>query len=375
VELAADDVEGLTRWAADQQIDLVVIGPEAPLAAGLADSLREKGIAAFGPSRAAAQLEASKVFAKELMVRHDIPTAPFKVFTDAAQARAYVKEKGAPIVVKADGLAAGKGVVVATSEDEALEAVDAMMTDRKFGSAGARVLLEDCLQGREVSLIALVDGERVVPLATARDHKRLLPGDQGPNTGGMGAFSPAADVSPELTATICRRVLEPTVRGMAQEGMPIQGALYAGIMLVEDEPFVLEFNVRFGDPETQPLMMRMKSDLLPLLMAAAKGELPADPVQWDGRAACCIVMASGGYPGSYDKGHVIHGLDEASALPDVTVFHAGTRSADEGVVTAGGRVLGVTALGGSLEAASNQAYEAVTRINWQQAQYRDDIGR
>jgi phosphoribosylamine--glycine ligase len=375
ISVGAEDVDGLVGLAKQEAVGLVVVGPEAPLAAGLADALTKEGIQTFGPSQQAAALESSKVFAKEFMERHAIPTAPFRVFTTHGEAAAYVREVGAPIVVKAEGLAAGKGVVVASTVEEALEAVERIMGRREFGDAGARVVIETCLMGREVSLIALTDGTSVLPLETAQDHKRLLDGDEGPNTGGMGAFSPAPDVSESLKAKILEKVLRPTVEGMASAGTPIVGALYAGLMIVDDEPFVLEFNIRFGDPETQPLLTRLKSDLVPLLQKCAAGELAGAELEWDSRASCCVVLAAGGYPGSYEKGLEIRGLDEAGQLEDVVVFHAGTRADGSAVRTAGGRVLGVSALGQDLAQASDKAYAAVGRISWEGAQYRRDIGR
>jgi len=375
-ERAAEDVEGLVAWARREAPDLVVVGPEAPLAAGLADRLAEADVPCFGPSAEAAQLESSKAFAKEFMDRHGIPTAGFAVFDDREAARAFVRERGGPCVVKADGLAAGKGVVVCDGPEQALEALDEIMGERRFGAAGDRVVIEERLEGREVSYYALTDGEHVVRLAAARDYKRALDGDRGENTGGMGAFSPAPVVDETLAKRIDEEIVHPTIRGMAREGRPYRGVLYCGLMVGRDgAPRVVEFNGRFGDPETQPLVVRMRGDLAPLLADAARGRLEpaAAPLAWEG-AAVCVVLASAGYPRSYPKGRPIAGLDEAAADPDVVVFHAGTRRGPDGVfVTAGGRVLGVTARGESVAEARQRAYAAADRIHFEGCHLRRDI--
>jgi phosphoribosylamine--glycine ligase len=357
----------------DPEIAFTVVGPEAPLAAGVVDAFRAAGLKIFGPSRAAAQLESSKDFAKRFMERHGIPTAAFGTFTDAATAHAYIDERGAPIVVKADGLAAGKGVVVAATRDEAHAAVDAMLAGNSMGEAGHRVVIEECLVGEEASFIVMVDGEHVLPLASSQDHKRLKDGDTGPNTGGMGAYSPAPVVTPELHARIMREVIHPTVEGMAADGIRYTGFLYAGIMVGADGvPKVLEFNCRMGDPETQPVMMRLKSDLVSLVDAAIHGRLDQIEAQWDRRTALAVVLAADGYPDAPKKGAPIGPLP--AAADDLHVFHAGTAINDGQTVVSGGRVLAVTALGDSVRMAQKRAYEAVAAIRFDGMQYRRDIG-
>ena len=375
VPIGAEDVEALAGFAEGEGIDLTVVGPEAPLVQGIVDRFRERGLRVFGPSASAARLEGSKAFAKAVMERYGVPTAGYREFTDPEAARAHVREHGAPLVVKADGLAAGKGVTVARTVEEALAAVDAIMVDRAFGEAGARIIVEECLEGEEASFLAFCDGRRVLPMASSQDHKPVFDDDQGPNTGGMGAYSPAPVVTPELFDEIMETVMRPVVEGLARDGIPYVGVLYAGLMIRDGRPKVLEFNCRFGDPECQPIVMRMKGDLVPVLEACIDGDLDRVSLEWDPRAAVCVVMASGGYPGSYRKGIEIRGLDEAAALEDVVVFHAGTRREGDRVVTAGGRVLGVTALGDDIPAAIRRAYEAVERISWEGAHYRRDIGR
>lgn len=370
-----EDVAAVAAFAEREGIGLTVVGPEAPLVAGLADELARRGLGCFGPTAAAAALEGSKAFAKDLMARHGIPTAAYRVFDAPAPARDYIRSLGGPVVVKADGLAAGKGVVVARGPEEALRAVDEAMVSGAFGAAGRRIVVEEFLEGEEVSVLALTDGERVIPLASAQDHKRALDGDRGPNTGGMGAYSPAPVYTPELARRVEAEILLPTVRALAAEGRPYRGVLYAGLMVTAAGPKVLEFNCRFGDPETQAILPRLESDLLEVLEAAAAGDLGGVTLRWRPGAAVCVVMASGGYPGRYEKGHPISGLDEAEALEDVIVFHAGTAARDGEVVTAGGRVLGVTALGPSTAAAVSRAYEAVGRIRFAGAHYRRDIAR
>ncbi len=374
VPIGVEEVEALTRFASERQVDLVVVGPETPLTLGLSDTLRAMGIAVFGPSRAAAALEGSKVFMKDLLARHAIPTAPYRTFRDAEAARAYIREQGAPIVVKTSGLAAGKGAIVCSTLEEAMEALERIMVQREFGAAGDEMVVEGFLRGEEASLLAFVDGERVLPLAGAQDHKAIFDGDRGPNTGGMGAYSPAPCLTPALTQRAVEEILLPTVRAMAMEGYPYRGILYAGLMIDGDALRVLEFNVRFGDPECQPLLMRMQSDIMPFLLACANGSLEGMRVEWDERAALCVVMAARGYPDASPKGDAIRGLDAAAQLPDIEVFHAGTRQENGVVVTAGGRVLGVTALGHGVAEAQRLAYEAVERISWEGAQFRRDIG-
>ena len=375
VPIAAEDIAGLVRFATENAIDFVVVGPEAPLVAGLVDALDAAGIKSFGPRKAAAALEGSKGFMKDFCARHNIPTAAYGRFTDIAAARAFVASQGAPIVVKADGLAAGKGVVVAMTEQEALDAIDMMMADKAFGSAGAELVIEEFMQGEEASFFALADGVTAIPFGNAQDHKRVGDGDTGPNTGGMGAYSPAPIVNKAMAERIMAEIIRPTVAGMKAEGTPFTGVLYAGLMITESGPRLIEYNARFGDPECQVLMMRLKSDILPALMATGEGRLDRyDPI-WHDSAALCVVMASNGYPGSYRKGTEIRGLD---ALPDSTrlvVFHAGTARDDAGRLLAnGGRVLGVTALGADLAAAQKNAYDAIAQIDWPEGFCRQDIG-
>ncbi len=374
VAIGAEDIDGLLHFALDSRIDLTIVGPEAPLVLGIVDRFREAGLRCFGPSRAAAQLEGSKVFAKDFLARHHIPTAAYGSFTDAAQAEAYIRRIGAPIVVKADGLAAGKGVIIAQTTEEAVTAAHAMLAGNAFGEAGQRVVVEEFLAGEEASFIVMVDGKHVLTLATSQDHKRLRDQDQGPNTGGMGAYSPAPVVTPQIHDRVLREVIEPTVRGMAAEGHPYTGFLYAGLMISADgTPRVLEYNCRFGDPETQPVMMRLRSDLLVLLEAAVEGRLDGAQAQWDPRVALGVVMAAAGYPGPYRKGDVIRGLDVKTG-PEQKVFHAGTVVSDGEVLTAGGRVLCATALGDSVAEAQRLAYALARSISWNGVQYRTDIG-
>ncbi|HYA36829.1 MAG TPA: phosphoribosylamine--glycine ligase [Candidatus Methylomirabilis sp.] len=373
VTIAAEDVDGLLGFAQQNKIDLTVVGPEAPLVRGVVDKFRAAGLRIFGPTKGAAQLEGSKAYAKDFLARHKIPTATYGNFTDIKAAENYIQKTGAPIVVKADGLAAGKGVIIAQTGAEAIAAVRDMLAGNVFGEAGRCVVVEEFLTGEEVSFIVMVDGEHILPLATSQDHKRVGDGDTGPNTGGMGAYSPAPVVTPEIHARIMRTVIEPTVRGMKAEGHRYTGFLYAGVMIAPDgTPRVLEFNCRLGDPETQPVMMRLRSDFIELIEVAIDGKLNRVQAQWDSRAALGVVMAAGGYPGSYDKGDVISGLPEKTAT-DCKVFHAGTTLKDGAVVTSGGRVLCVTALGATVGAAQSRAYETVRKIHWRHAQYRSDI--
>ncbi len=377
--LELTDVSALRAWALENKIGLTVVGPEQPLAAGIVDEFRAHGLRVFGPTRAAAQLESSKAFSKAFMKRHGIPTAEYQTFTDPGQAHAYIDQVGAPIVVKADGLAAGKGVVVAMSAQEAHQAVDFMLLDNALGVAhnagGARVVIEQFLVGEEASFIVLCDGKHVLPLATSQDHKRLLDGDQGPNTGGMGAYSPAPVVTPEVHARAMREIILPTVRGMEADGIPYTGFLYAGLMIdARGQPHTLEFNCRMGDPETQPIMMRLKSDLVDVMMAATSQSLDQIELQWDRRCALGVVMAAHGYPMQVRKGDVITGLPTDLSDPDCTVFHAGTGQQNGHVITAGGRVLCVTALGDTVRQAQQRAYAVVDQIAFDGMQCRRDIG-
>ncbi len=373
VPIAADNVPDLLAYARREKIDLTIIGPEAPLVLGVVDAFRGAGLRCFGPTRAAAQLEGSKAFAKDFLARHRIPTAAYRSFTQVDPAVDYVRTLGAPLVVKADGLAAGKGVIIAQTTDEGIAAVRDMLAGQAFGEAGSRVVIEEFLAGEEASFIVMVDGEHALALATSQDHKRLLDGDAGPNTGGMGAYSPAPVVTPALHERVMREVIMPTVRGMAGEGVPYTGFLYAGLMIAADgTPKVLEYNCRFGDPETQPILLRLQSDLIDLVEAALDGRLDRIEAQWDARTALGVVMAAEGYPGAYRKGDAIAGLPADAA--DCKVFHAGTAEQDGRVVTHGGRVLCVTALGETVQQAAARAYATVERIQWPGAQYRRDIG-
>lgn len=375
VDVEANDLEGLLRLAKDRRVDLTVVGPEAPLALGIVDLFQEEGLRIFGPTREAVQLEASKSFAKELMKQKGIPTAFFSTFTDPEAAKRYVREVGAPIVVKADGLCGGKGVIVCRTLEEALDAVDLIMVNESFGDAGRKIVVEECLEGEEASFMVLTDGEAVVPLASSQDHKAVFDGDRGPNTGGMGAYSPAPVVTETLERQILDEIIRPTIRAMADMGRPYRGVLYAGLMIDGGKAKVLEFNCRFGDPEAQPVLLRMKSDIVPAMEAVIDGRLSGVRLDWDPRAAVCVVMASKGYPRSYKSGFPISGLEEAAKLLDTVIFHAGTKRKDEDIVTHGGRVLGVTALGETIADAIGRAYDAVDRIHWQGVHFRKDIGR
>ncbi|GAA5126247.1 phosphoribosylamine--glycine ligase [Alloalcanivorax gelatiniphagus] len=374
VALDVLDQQGLAELAEREGVALTIVGPEAPLVEGLVDYFQSRGLKCFGPGKAAAQLEGSKAFTKDFLARHAIPTAAYGNFTDMDEALAYVREQGAPIVIKADGLAAGKGVIVAMTLEEAEDAVRDMLDGNKFGDAGHRVVVEEFLDGEEASFIVMVDGEHILPMATSQDHKRVGDGDTGPNTGGMGAYSPAPVVTDEVHQRIMDQVIRPTVAGMAAEGMPYTGFLYAGLMIDgAGQPKVIEYNCRFGDPETQPIMMRLRSDLAALCLAALDGALDQVEADWDPRPTLGVVMAAGGYPDSYDKGDEIHGLDDADS-DTVKVFHAGTSGTDGKVLTSGGRVLCVTALGDSVADAQKHAYQGVARISWRGAYHRTDIG-
>ena len=374
LDIGAEDVAGLRAFARDNGIDLVVIGPEAPLVAGLADGLAEDGIKAFGPSAAAARLEGSKGFTKDICAKYAIPTAAYGRFTDTGEALAYLEKVGAPIVVKADGLAAGKGVIMAENRSQAADAVRDMLEDNRFGAAGAEVVIEEWLGGEEASFFALVDGETALPLVSAQDHKRVGDGDTGPNTGGMGAYSPAPIVSDAIAGRVMDEIIEPTVRAMKDMGCPYKGVLYAGLMIEDGAPKLLEYNVRFGDPECQVLAMRLKSDLLPALLAASDGQLRHLDLRWHDEAALTVVMAAKGYPGAYDKGTEIKGIDAAEAIDGVKVFHAGTAEEDGRILAIGGRVLNVTARAPGIKEAQDKAYRAVDAIDWPGGFCRRDIG-
>jgi phosphoribosylamine--glycine ligase len=372
VPVAADDIDGLINLARERGVTLTVVGPEQPLVDGIVDQFLARGLACFGPSRGAAQLEGSKAFTKAFLSRHGIPTAAYAEFTEVEPALTYLKEQGSPIVVKADGLAAGKGVIVAQNLDEAATAVRDMLAGNAFGQAGHRVIIEEFLTGEEASFIVMADGEHILPLASSQDHKAVGEGDTGPNTGGMGAYSPAPVVDQDMHLRIMSEIIEPTVKGMASEGNAFTGFLYAGVMIDDDGPKVLEFNVRFGDPETQPVMMRLKSDLVELCQAAIDGQLHRHTAEWDSRACLGVVLAAGGYPGDYEKGFPIQGLDQVA--PDAKVFHAGTALSDAGVVTAGGRVLCACGLGETVAEAQRNAYYAADQISWPGCFVRRDIG-
>jgi phosphoribosylamine--glycine ligase len=374
LDISATDIDKLLAWALENRPDLTVVGPEAPLCAGLVDRFQEKGLRVFGPNQAAAQMEGSKIFAKEVMEAAGVPTAKAAKFTEASEAIAYAKAQTYPLVIKADGLAAGKGVVICQTPAEAEAAIDEMLVKGVFGAAGRSVLIEEFLDGQEASILALVDGREVVMLASAQDHKRIFDNDQGPNTGGMGAYSPAPVVKRDLWPVIREQVFERTLAELRRRGIVYKGVLYAGLMIGSRGPKVLEFNCRFGDPETQAILPRLAGDLLPALEACVDGTLKDRLVQWKPDACVCVVMAAGGYPGSYASGDAIEGLDEASKIRDVVVFHAGTKPADGKTVTAGGRVLGVTALGRDLKDAIGRVYQATDKIKFNGAQYRKDIG-
>ena len=375
VSIAAENIPAIVEFARREQIDFVVVGPETPLVLGLVDRLTEAGIKSFGPTASAAALEGSKSFMKDLCAKYGIPTAGYGRFTEVNAAKDFIRRKGAPIVVKADGLAAGKGVIIAETVAEAEAAVDSMLTGGQFGEAGEEVVIEEFLEGEEASFFALVDGDTALPLASAQDHKRAFDGDKGPNTGGMGAYSPAPVVTDNVVADVMRRIIEPTVAAMKAEGRPFKGVLYAGLMLTAEGPKLLEYNVRFGDPECQVLCARLMSDLLPALIASHDGVLRNFQLRWQDKAALTVVMAAKGYPDSYQRGSVIRGLDRAAALSDVMLFHAGTKPGPDGAVLAnGGRVLAVTATGATIASAQARAYEAVDLIDWPQGFCRRDIG-
>ena len=373
--ISAEDLSGIARAVQELKINLVVVGPEAPLVAGIKDQLQPLGVKVFGPSQSASVLEGSKSWCKELLKKYQIPTASFEIFDQPEPAKDYIRSQGAPIVVKADGLAAGKGVIVAQSIEEAEQAVDLIMIEKKFGSAGNKVLVEECLFGEEASFIGLSDGENFLALASSQDHKPVYDNDQGPNTGGMGAYSPAPLITDQLFKEITEKIMLPTIQAMKEEGKEYQGALYAGLMITESGPKVLEFNCRFGDPETQPLLFRLKSDLLPFLLACEEGSLKGMEFDWYPEASVCVVMASGGYPGSYEKGFEITGVEQANQLDRTYVFHSGTKRENGKLVTAGGRVLGVTSRRETIPEAISAVYQAVSRVKFKNAHYRTDIGK
>ena len=372
VDIKADDIPALLEFAKKEKIDLTVVGPEAPLSSGIVDEFNNYKLRIFGPNKKAAQLEASKVFAKELMAKYGVPTADFKVFDNADEAKKYIEQKGAPCVVKADGLAQGKGVIVAKTIDEAKQAVVSIMQEKAFGDAGKKVIIEECLAGQEASIIVLTDSKEVVPLASSQDHKRIFDNDEGPNTGGMGAYSPAPVVTKELFAEIMQKVIYRTIDGLAKEGIDYKGVLYAGIMITKDGPKVLEFNVRFGDPETEAILPRLKSDLLEVMLAVSERKLSRfKSLEWDSRACVSVVCASGGYPGNYEKGYEISGLEK---IKDCVVFHAGTKYAEDKIVTSGGRVLAVSSWGDTLKEALEGSYRNAEIVKFKDIYYRKDIG-
>lgn len=373
VNIKVDDIAGLVDFAKAEGIDLTVVGPELPLTLGIVDAFQKTGLACFGPNKAAAKLEGSKAFSKELMKKYGIPTAAFDTFTDVEKAKAFVDEIGVPCVVKADGLAAGKGVIICMTREEADKAIEDMLTDHAFGDASATIVIEEYMVGPEVSVLAFADGKTVLPMVSAQDHKRIFDGDKGPNTGGMGAYSPAPVYTEALSAEVNKTIIEPTIAAMAAEGTPFTGILYTGLMLTEKGPRVLEYNVRFGDPETQPIMVRMKSDIVALFQACVDGKLDEATLEWHDEAAVCVIMASGGYPASSEKGVPIYGLDDITA-EEAIVFHSGTAEKDGEIVTNGGRVLGVTAKDATIKGAIDKAYAAVEKINFDHMQFRRDIG-
>jgi phosphoribosylamine--glycine ligase len=376
IDIAADNVDALSEFAVQNKIDLVVVGPEGPLVLGLADKVKAAGIDVFGPNADAAQLEGSKAFMKDLCAKYDIPTAAYGRFTTIEPAKEFMEKMGAPIVVKADGLAAGKGVIICETVAEAMTAADEMLNDGSFGAAGAEIVVEEFMDGEELSYFALADGETILPLTSAQDHKRAFDGDEGPNTGGMGAYSPANLITPELEEKIIHQIIRPTVDAMKAEGTPFSGVLYAGLMIVKGEPRLIEYNARFGDPECQAIVLRLQGDLLQILQAGAQGRLDEikGQVTWSNDPALCVVMAANGYPGSYEKNTPIKGIEAANSVEGITVFHAGTAKDDAGdIVSIGGRVLGITASGSSVKEARDRAYSAIDKIDWPQGFCRSDI--
>ena len=374
IDIAAADIEGLLKFAIEKKIDLTVVGPEGPLVAGIVNRFEAEGLKIFGPRKGLALLEGSKVFAKEIMRKYNIPTADFKIFDNPIPAKEYVKEKGLPIVIKADGLAAGKGVIVAKTFKEAEEAIDMLMVEKRFGEAGERIVIEECLAGEEVSILFVTDGDTIIPLVPSQDHKAAYNGDKGPNTGGMGAYTPVPAVNEEILDQIRKRISLPLIEGFKREGNPYKGILYIGLMIKDNLPFVLEFNVRFGDPETQAILPKLNSDLADLFLKSIDNRLSEINLEWDKRSCICVVLASGGYPASYQKGKEIKGLEALKGLDDVFIFHAGTKAAHTGFVTDGGRVLNVTALGRDIKEAQDKAYKAIESISFEKMHYRRDIG-
>jgi phosphoribosylamine--glycine ligase len=375
VPIKANDLNGLLSFALKEGIDLTVVGPEEPLTKGIVDLFESKNLMIFGASRKAAEIEGSKAFAKEMMKKYRIPTASYEIFEDQKEAVRYLRKQGAPVVVKADGLAAGKGVLICKTVEEAVQSVEKIMVEKIFGEAGRRVVVEEYLVGEEASYIAFTDGKTILPLASSQDHKAIFDGDEGPNTGGMGAYSPAPVVTDQVHEKIIEKILRPIIQGMGEEGRPYKGVLYAGLMISDGHPKTLEFNARFGDPETQPVLMRMKGDIVPILEACIKGNLSQYRIEWHPQAAVCVVMASKGYPGDYEKGRPIEGLEKVKKMKDVFIFHAGTAAKDGRTVTNGGRVLGVTGLGEDIPRAIEKTYQAVKKISWEGVHYRKDIGQ
>ena len=374
VPIAADDIEGLLQFALNKGIELTIVGPEQPLVMGIVDQFNEKGLRIFGPNAHAAELEGSKSFSKNIMNKYGLPTAEYKNFTSSEEAEEYVNDKSCPLVVKADGLAAGKGVLLCRTTEEALIAVNTIMKNRSFGSAGDQIVIEEFLEGQEISVLAFSDGKTVLLMDSAQDHKAAFDGDTGPNTGGMGAYSPAPVFTEVMQQKVRDKIMLPMVRAMKQEGRPYKGVLYAGLMLTKTGPQILEFNARFGDPETQPLLVRMDSDIIPIFEACIDGTLDQCQLNWKNKSSVCVVMAAAGYPNSYEKGKFISGLENANSIQEVVVFHAGTKKQDGKIVTNGGRVLGVTATGENTSSAIERAYEAVNQIKWEGIHYRKDIG-
>ncbi|MEK7238492.1 MAG: phosphoribosylamine--glycine ligase [Nitrospirota bacterium] len=374
LDIKTDDIAALVNFAKYEGIDLTVVGPEAPLTAGIVDAFVKEDRRIFGPDKLGAQLEGSKVFAKEFMLKYGIPTAEYKTFTSYLHAKEYIQLKGAPIVIKADGLAAGKGVFVAVSVEESIDALKLIIKERAFGSAGDKVIVEQCLKGEEASFMVLTDGKTFIPLAASQDHKTVFDNNKGPNTGGMGAYSPAPIITASLEADIMKNIIKPVIKGLTKERINYRGIIYAGLMICDGKPYVLEFNCRFGDPETQPVLMRLNSDLFDALKAASEGKLKDIKLSWKNDASVCVVLTSKGYPGSYEKGKVIKGLDSLKNRDDLMVFHAGTSVYDKKFVTSGGRVLGVTALGKDIRSAKENAYQAIKKIHFDGMHYRKDIG-
>lgn len=375
VDIKADDISGLLDFARKKKIDLTVVGPEAPLTLGIVDLFEKAGLKIFGPSKKAARLEESKAFSKDLLEKYNISTASYELFISSQDAKAYLENQKFPVVIKADGLAAGKGVIICDSLESSYKAVDEILVKKVFGDAGNKVVIEEFLEGEEASVLAFSDGESLLPLEPAQDHKAIYDGDKGPNTGGMGAYSPAPVITDTLTEEILENILKPTVKAMAREGRVYKGILYAGLMITREGPKVLEFNVRFGDPETQPILMRMESDIVPVFLASIDGTLNTQKIKWRNEAAVCVVMASAGYPDSYPKGEEIQGIEKLGNDNNTVVFHAGTKKTNNKLVTNGGRVLGVTSLGYSITEAINKSYQSVSQISWENSYYRKDIGR